>query len=249
MNDGKLDTEPLVSVIIPTYNRREYIGEALDSVISQTYRNLEIIIIDDGSTDNTKEYVETHYRELIESGTIRYIYKEHSGISESRNAGIRNSFGSLLAFIDSDDIWDKDKLRLQVDYLNDHPDCSIVSTLYSNFFDDAMLPMTEESIRILNEKRSKQCFASICCRKAVFQICGLMDPSLSTGEDVEWTFRTKCFRYEIGVIEQELYFRRVHNHNISCNDRFCSEESYRESIVRAFHNHHLNSRSKTPGNN
>jgi len=228
--------EPLVSVIVPTYNRRDLIGEALNSVLSQTYRNIEIVIVDDGSSDNTKEYVEKSFGDFVENGTIKYYYISHSGISNSRNVGIEKASGSLLAFIDSDDVWDRDKLKLQVDYLREHPDCLIVGTHFRNFFCGSRDQLSRESLRILNGVRSDLYFASFCCRRKVFESYGLLDISMRTGEDTEWIFRAKGYGCDIKVIERELYYRRVHNQNISCNDEFRTEAFHSKILLKACHN-------------
>ena len=117
-----------VTVIIPTYNRAHLIAETIHSVLDQTYRNFEIIVIDDGSTDNTSEIIKS----LGHGNRIKYIYKEHCGIpGRMRNIGIANSAGSLIAFLDSDDSWLPHKLEAQVRYLTNHPEADVV---YSDFY-------------------------------------------------------------------------------------------------------------------
>jgi glycosyltransferase involved in cell wall biosynthesis len=98
-----------ISVIIPTYNRAECITEAIEGALNQTYTNYEIIVVDDGSTDNTKEVLEP-YREKI-----RYIYQDNAGVSAARNTGIRAALGPWIAFLDSDDIWLPEKLSSQME--------------------------------------------------------------------------------------------------------------------------------------
>lgn len=101
--------EPLISVVIPTYNRAHYVCEAIDSVLAQTYKNIEIIAVDDGSTDNTKDIIQQY------SSRIKYIYQNNAGPSAARNNGIKQSNGDLIAFLDSDDIWLAEKLERQVE--------------------------------------------------------------------------------------------------------------------------------------
>jgi glycosyltransferase involved in cell wall biosynthesis len=102
----------LVSVIIPTFNRAERCKRAVESVVNQSYANLEILVIDDGSTDNTKEVIDGIDERL------RYIYQENAGVSAARNTGIKNTKGEFIAFLDSDDIWLPWKLELQINLLN-----------------------------------------------------------------------------------------------------------------------------------
>src|SRR5687768_5708706 len=105
---------PLVSIIIPTYNRENLIGESIQSVLDQTYTNWELIIIDDGSEDGTHQVV-TGFRDK----RISYYLIAHCGIfGKVRNEGLRRSNGKYVAFLDSDDLWCEDKLQVQVDLMN-----------------------------------------------------------------------------------------------------------------------------------
>ena len=119
-----------VSIIIPTYNRRDYITTALDSVLGQTYKDYEIIIVDDGSSDDTKEVIRP-YGEII-----RYFYQENRGIAAARNRGIRESRGEFIALLDSDDYWHPEKLKRQVNYLTENPQYGMVATRCSSIAPD-----------------------------------------------------------------------------------------------------------------
>lgn len=105
----------LVSIILPTYNRDWIISRAIESVLSQSYTNYELIIIDDGSTDNTLEVIEPY------GNKVKYFYVENSGVAAARNKGISLSEGEFIAFIDSDDIWEVDKLEKQVLLFDNNP--------------------------------------------------------------------------------------------------------------------------------
>ena len=113
---------PTVSVIIPTYNRRNYVPASIQSVLDQTYGDYEIVVVDDGSTDNTRELLER----WIESGTIRYIRQENKGAAAASNRGFKEASGELITFLDSDDLWPEDKLEWQVQYLREHPEMGAV---------------------------------------------------------------------------------------------------------------------------
>ncbi|MDD3014443.1 MAG: glycosyltransferase family A protein, partial [Candidatus Gastranaerophilales bacterium] len=112
---------PVVSVVMTTYNRDKYICEAIESVLSQTFEDLELIIIDDGSTDDTSEKIKSFNDERI-----KYYYQDNAGQNPARNAGIIISNGKYIAMIDSDDIWDKNKLQKQVNILDKYPDTGLV---------------------------------------------------------------------------------------------------------------------------
>lgn len=114
----RLNKTPLVSIIMPTYNRSCYIMESIESIINQTYHNWELIIMDDGSDDETPTLVDQ-----LTDQRIRYFSKSHTGrVSQLKNEGIRLAEGELLAFNDSDDLWAKSKLEKQVSALLDHPE-------------------------------------------------------------------------------------------------------------------------------
>jgi len=102
--------EPLISVIIPTYNREKIIERAINSVINQTYKNWELIIVDDGSTDNTKKVLEPY----LKNNKIKYFHNKNKGVSAVRNFGIKKAQGEYIAFLDSDDEFVKEKLRKQL---------------------------------------------------------------------------------------------------------------------------------------
>ena len=110
----------LVSVIIPTYNRADYIGEAIESVLAQTYSPLEIIVIDDGSTDNTSEIVARY------APRVRYIRQENAERGAARNHGLRLANGEFIAFIDSDDVWLPHKIEKDIEVFSKNPKAGLV---------------------------------------------------------------------------------------------------------------------------
>ena len=114
----KLKTYPLVSIIVPMYNAQEWIVGLLHSILNQTYQNIEVILVNDGSTDDSLVLVEKFIDDLGEI-RIRIVNQENTGVSEARNEGVRNSFGEFLAFVDSDDIWIREKIERQVNEMFD----------------------------------------------------------------------------------------------------------------------------------
>ena len=112
--------DPLVSVVIPAWNCSRWIDEALESVYSQTYRNLEIVVVDDGSTDDTAQILGRH------GDRIRYFHQPNAGTGAARNAGVAQARGELIAFLDNDDVWMPEKLERQVRALQGWPQCGLV---------------------------------------------------------------------------------------------------------------------------
>src|SRR4028118_1349040 len=116
------NSTPQVSVIIPAYNGDRYIAQAVESVISQTYKNWEIIVVDDGSTDDTRQALQPYF------DRIRYVYQENQGVAAARNRGIQESRGELIAFLDQDDFFLSDKLAGQVALFDAQPSLGIVNS-------------------------------------------------------------------------------------------------------------------------
>lgn len=114
-----MDRNSLVSVIIPTYNRALALKDAIQSAMNQTWAMKEIIVVDDGSTDETYDVVATF------GGRVRYIYQKNEGASGARNTGIKYSNGKYITFLDSDDLWDSQKLQVQVEDMENNPSCSL----------------------------------------------------------------------------------------------------------------------------
>jgi len=118
-------SKPNVSIIIPTYNRARFLPQCLESAFQQTYRDFEVIIVDDGSTDDTKKIVQKFIKRY--GKIITYIYQDHVNIASARNRGLNMAGGRTIAFLDSDDLWMKDKLEKQVQYLQNY-DVDLVHT-------------------------------------------------------------------------------------------------------------------------
>jgi len=116
------NTTPLVTIIIPAYNQGYYLGEAIQSCLNQTYPNIEIIVVDDGSTDNTQEVAHSY-----NNPKIKYLYKQNGGLSSARNAGIRAASGEYLSFLDSDDMFLPPKIELLMDKFKANPELGFVA--------------------------------------------------------------------------------------------------------------------------
>lgn len=121
-NNYNVDDKPLISVIIPTYNCREFLSEAIQSALNQSYRPIEVIVCDDGSTDDTAQLLRTF------GDTITVIQGKHKGVSAARNSAIAASRGEYLAFLDADDCWLPDKIRLQVESMLESPAAVVCHT-------------------------------------------------------------------------------------------------------------------------
>lgn len=212
---------PKVSVIIPTYNRSEYIQHSVQSVLSQTYRDVEIIVCDDASTDNTVEVVRSI--QVKSSLPIKIeVLPFNLGVSAARNKAIFLAEGELIAFLDSDDIWKQDKLEKQVDFLDHNQEyigvgCGfeieknglIIDTKFGN---DYQLHKNSELFQLLYD-----CYISTPCfvvRKEVLFLAGLFDIALKSSEDRDLWWRLPRFG-QIGLINELLVRITKHSYSIS----------------------------------
>ena len=126
-----ITNQPDISVIMPLYNKEDYVGEAVESVLSQLDTNFELIVVNDGSTDNSIQNVQN-----FNDDRLRIISQENLGVSAARNSGIKEAKSDLLAFIDADDIWAPNYLKTILNLRNDYPQCKILATGYQYIYND-----------------------------------------------------------------------------------------------------------------
>ncbi|MEH2009600.1 glycosyltransferase family 2 protein [Nostoc sp.] len=199
---------PLVSVIIPVYNCEKYLKETFDSVFAQTYRPIEVIVVDDGSTDESAKIAQTY-------PSIRYFYQSNQGAAIARNVGISLAEGNLIALLDADDVWQPNKLSLQVNYLHQHPQIGILATNIYQFL--------EAGVEIPSGFRPEQWLgeqpglipSTLVIRKAVFDKIGVFSPKFGSSEDTEWIYRARDSQVEIEMLSEVMVMRRLHGSNIS----------------------------------
>lgn len=199
--------KPLVSVIIPTFNRGWILGEAIRSVIDQTYRPLEIIVVDDGSTDDTQKLLHTFDRQ------IEVIFQENKGVSAARNTGIRRSRGELIALLDSDDLWTPDKIERQVAFFNDHPDAMICQTQEIWIRNGRRVNPKNKHAKqggMIFEPSLELCLVSpsaVMMRPALFDLKGCFDERLPACEDYDLWLRVSA-THPIHLMEQACTIKR-----------------------------------------
>jgi len=194
-----------VSCIIPVYNCDNYVGEAIESVLMQTLPVDEILVVNDGSTDDT-------VRVLNEFGDkIQVINKVHSGLPETLNMGIENASCDILSFLDSDDLWVPEKNSLQVEFLGGHSETDIVFSMIDEFVSPEL--DAEESAGLV-AREPMQGFAKACmlARKEVFDRVGDFG-KMQFGDFIEWFTRAKNAGIKYAVIDEILVHRRVHLNN------------------------------------
>ncbi len=206
-----------VSVIIPTYNRGWIIKEAIDSVLSQDYRDFELIVVDDGSTDNTDDILNSYREDII------VFRQKNQGVSAARNRGLAEASGRFIAFLDSDDLWLPQKLSRQVEFFNKNPDAQICQTEET---------WIRKGVRVNPKKRHKKpwgmifepslalCLVSpsaVMIRRSLFEKVGGFDETLPACEDYDLWLRISC-RYPVYLIDTPLIIKRGgHNDQLSAS--------------------------------
>jgi glycosyltransferase involved in cell wall biosynthesis len=211
-------SRPLVSVVIPAYNAERYIGEAIESVLSQTYSPLELIVVDDGSSDRTAELAAAYSGATV-------IAQENSGPSAARNRGAAAARGEFLAFHDSDDAMTPDKLAVQVGHLLDNPEVGCVLARQELLVEPgAELPFWVEGSKVstvmpprppeLADEPAVHPMTMVV-RREVFEQVGAFDESMRAAEDFDWMLRASEAGIEIARLSTILLRRRVHAESLT----------------------------------
>ena len=217
MTLAPLPKAPLVSIVIATYNRATMLRESIQSVIDQTYTNWELIIVDDGSSDDTRNVLES-----IKDSRVRSHFAAHTGLlGKVRNIGIRDSTGELIAFQDSDDLWSPDKLALQIALLHKHPQAAYVLSSSEQFGENATPTPEYENVLVgrlftplFEEKKFHFCGTSLIFRKEVSEALGLLDESSRMMRELFYFLRMSA-KFEGIFSNKRLVKVRRHKSNTS----------------------------------
>ncbi len=211
---------PLVSVIVPAYNCEKYISETLASLFGQDYKNLEIIVVNDGAKDSTLEIIQAYRDKIV------IIDQANSGPPGARNSGIRAARGELISFCDSDDLWATQKVSQQVTYLNNHPEVGMVYSDWLVWYPDKegrfVVPEDFNSHKDMQEidpansgwiyhKLLLDCIcltSAVMFRKEIIGTVGLFDPDLWNGDDYAYWLRTSRVT-EIHKLRSQLVLYRI----------------------------------------
>ncbi|UCD28409.1 MAG: glycosyltransferase [Planctomycetota bacterium] len=210
----KKTATPAVSVIIPTYNRADLLVTTLDSVAAQTFKDYEIVVVDDGSDDGTRELIESREQK------IRYIWQENQGVAEARNHALRVSHAGFVAFLDSDDIWKPDFLERTVARLREHPEEDLVFTDFVSIDADGKvlrghrkIPHTGDITTWLFDSSFIHT-SSVVAKSKVLRDAGGFDGRLTHNEDYDLWLRLSL-RYRFGLVPEPLCLRRYHYNSLS----------------------------------
>ena len=198
---------PLVSVIVAVYNRELFIAEALESIRSQNYQPLELIVIDDGSTDRTAEIVRSQFPEAI------YHYHPNQGQPFSMNAGVNLATGELITFLDSDDLWAPGSLPKRIDFMMKHPTLDILGGYVQNFVDSSLAGEDPRKFKHLDEAIPGYVPSALLFRKSVFRLVGPFSSQWQVGFFMDWLARLQTLELKIEMQPELVVLRRIHAHN------------------------------------
>lgn len=196
-----------VSVIMPAFNAENYIAEAIQSVLNQTCSATEIIVVDDGSTDKTREIVEKFSR-------IRYVHQNNAGVAAALNQGSLLATSDHIAYISADDVWQPEKLALQKEQLFKRPDALIFGHMMNFISTDLR---HDEALNISCPKDPMPAYSAgtLLTRLETFNKVGLFSQDFKVGEFVDWYGRAEDLEIEVVMIDAVVSHRRLHNTNHS----------------------------------
>jgi glycosyltransferase involved in cell wall biosynthesis len=204
---------PLVSVVMPVHNGERYLVEAVESVLTQSYRHLELMLVDDGSTDGSADLARGF-------GTaLRYEYQANAGQSTARNRGIQLARGPLLAFLDDDDYWSTEKLALQVAVLANDPAVEAVFGHVRQFVSPDIDPEAAGRVRYHAEIMPGHIPGTMLIRREAFDRVGPFDPQWRLGEFVHWYARATEAGLHTVMLPDIVLHRRLHQDNEGIKQR------------------------------
>ena len=198
----------LLSVIVPVFNGEHFLPEAIASVRAQNYAPLEIIVVDDGSTDGTAEVVRTL------GSNIRYLHQFNAGAAAARNRALKIAAGDIISFLDADDLWPNNKLALQLPIFRQDNAVQLVLGKTQRLW-----PIENGAGGVLFEPRTppwgELLLGCALCRRSLFEQIGMFDPTLRIGEDTDWFFRARMVDVPTVWLEQVTLFYRRHQNSLT----------------------------------
>lgn len=227
----------LISVIIPCYNSEKWIKECLQSVINQVYKNLEIIVVDDGSTDNTAQIIRN-----FTDNRLKYFYKKNEGASATRNFGIEQSKGNWISFLDSDDYWLPDKIEKQIqltfsgyDFIYcDFNKIDENGNLIDNSIDINPVLYNNQIKKMLLNTNKIAGGSSALLNKKIIKTIGLFNTHIILGEDWEYWARAAWANFKFGYINEKLIYIRQNTLSVQNTSSIKLWKNSTEAVFKSF---------------
>jgi len=203
-------TMPLVSVVMIVRNGEKFIASAINSVIEQVYRPIEVVVVDGQSTDRTAEIAQSY-------PGVRYVRQMNDGVAEAYNIGIDTAQGEFIAFLSYDDLWVRDKLTKQMDYLLQHSEVQYTISNVRFFLSEGSAMPKGFQPHLLEGEHIGYIMETLLARKSVFGQVGRFDSELNIANDTDWYARAKDLCIPMAVIPEVLLLKRVHDSNTTAN--------------------------------
>ncbi|MCK5447702.1 MAG: glycosyltransferase family 2 protein [Gemmatimonadetes bacterium] len=205
--------KPLITCIVPVCNGERHLEEALDSILAQDWRPIEVIVVDDGSTDRTAAVAQDVAARAPE---VRVITQENAGPAAARNTGIAHSRGALICFLDGDDLWHQEKLAKQAERFEADPRLDYCVHYVQNFWDDELAAEAEQ-YRDHARGQPIPGYVTQClmARRPTFERIGTFDPDLQHGDSADWFLRARAEGLTEELMPDVLGYRRMHAENRS----------------------------------
>jgi glycosyltransferase involved in cell wall biosynthesis len=220
-------TQPLISCVVPTFNGERYLAEALDSILAQTYRPLDIIVADDGSKDRSIDVVAQY------GGNVRFVSQETAGPAATRNLGLSAASGDFIAFLDADDLWHPEKLTRQMARFHARSELDLCITHAQMFWTEDMA-MEETYYR--DQPRTKPlpgyATTTLLARRNIFNQVGCFNTELWFGDATDWFIRAAEYGAVMEVLPDVLTYHRMHPSNLTRRQGELSREEFLR-IVKA----------------
>ena len=225
VNQRQFMNKSQVSVVIPAHNGARYLSDAINSVLRQTCVPGEIIVVDNGSTDDTEKVAKSFPE-------ITYHRLSEACVASARQYGIEQSAGAFIAFLDQDDLWLPDKLVSQIRYLNEHPDSDCVIGQQMMFLEPEMTKPHWVKTSLLGIPLPGYLPSALMLRRTILAKTGAFDASFALVSDVAWFFKVRHMGLQIGSVDQVVVHKRIHTQNESGQVRSCQDEILR--VIKQF---------------
>ena len=210
---------PLVSVVLPVFNGERFVREAIESVLAQSWSQVELIVVDDGSADGSAEIAKEY--------PLSYLHQENSGVAAARNRGGEAARGELLSFLDQDDVWLPAKLERQVAALEADAGAGICSCRFEMFLEPGdELPEWADETFLEGSHRTAQ-VGTLLLRSEVFDEVGPFDTSYFAANDTDWFLRTRDLGVRVVFVDEPLQRYRLHSGNASAQRERIQREHMR----------------------
>jgi len=224
--------KPLISVILPVFNGGKYLAEAIESVLNQSYRPLDFIVVDDGSTDNTAKVAASF------GSSVRYTYQKNAGTGAARNKGVEAAHGDFFAFVDADDLWTENKLAVQMNTFSDNPEIEAVFGHVKQFLSPDLDEESKKRLSCPAEIMPGELPYTMLIKREAFFRVGLFEENWHVGQDVSWILRARERGIRTIMLPDLIYSRRLHKNNKGITHRQFINDRVR--ILKA----HLDSKRK-----